>query len=57
MQGYMKLVVIEDHHTRQLDTVDLVSESADNNYRSIVSDPDACWRITIWSSSMDPASL
>ena len=45
MQGCMKLVVIEDHHTRQLDPVNPVSESADNNYQSIVT-----LQITIWSS-------
>ena len=49
MQGYMKLVVIADHHARQLDPVNPVSESADNNYESIVT-LLACWRITIWSS-------
>ena len=36
MQGYVKLVVIADHHARQLDPVNPVSESADNNYQSIV---------------------
>ena len=36
MQGYVKLVVIADHHARQLEPVNPVSESADNNYESIV---------------------